>query len=476
MLEFVLFAVVLVVFLLGFLFYLSPGNPAKPTTVPGLAPCSSEDGNLPDISDAGSLPEFLMELHTDFGPVASFWLGRQFVVSTASVDTFRAQMGCFDRPIVLYKQFEKLIGVNSIQYANGSEGRAMRSAWDASMSQENCEAMMKTFQKISDDLAEKWNKVPAGEHIPLRQYAMIFTLKSVLVCLCGDFFNNDEVLLKFSKAYDVCWNELEQINFDSESDTADLKQKNFQKSMDILRTIVTQLIENRKKSGTEGSRLLIDEIIDFPNASEQFILDNLLTYIVGGFHTTGNLMTWLIYFLAGHQECQDRLYNEYIEVLGQKDSIWPAAAAQLHYVRQVIDESMRLSSLAPYAARCSNVEMELNGHIIPKDTPVIQALGVLLQDSSYWPNPSKFDPDRFNSTAANNRDPLCSNFFGFAGKRKCPGFRFVYIEVITVMSVLSRKFKFRLADASQVVLPHFGLVSRPTDEIWVTLEKREENL
>jgi len=236
--------------------------------------------------------------------------------------------------------------------------------------------------------------------------------------------------------------------------------------------MVNQLVESRKKSGTEGCRLLIDDIMDFPEATEQFIFDNLLTYIIGGFHTSGNLLTWLIYFIAGHPECQDRLHREFLEVLGSKDPIWPSALAQLRYVHQVIDESMRLSSLAPYAARCANVELLLGDHLVPKDTPILQALGVVLQDSNYWPNPTKFDPDRFSDKEVGKRDALSCPFFGFAGKRKCPGYRLAYVELTTVMSVLSRKFQFRLADASQVVLPHFGLVARPADEIWVTLEKR----
>lgn len=49
------------------------------------APASSlsalRDGNLQDIVNRGSLHDFLVGLHQDFGPVASFWFGRQPVVS-----------------------------------------------------------------------------------------------------------------------------------------------------------------------------------------------------------------------------------------------------------------------------------------------------------------------------------------------------------------------------------------------------------
>ena len=63
--------------------------------------------------------------------------------------------------------------------------------------------------------------------------------------------------------------------------------------------------------------------------------------------------------------------------------------------------------------------------------------------------------------------------FGFAGKRKCPGYRFAYMEVAVFMSVLVRKFKFKLVDGQAEVTPVYGLVTTPSEEIWITLEKRE---
>lgn len=56
------------------------------------------DGNLSDITRAGSLHMFLIDLHKQFGPIASFWMGEQLVVSIASPELFKQQMSVFDRP------------------------------------------------------------------------------------------------------------------------------------------------------------------------------------------------------------------------------------------------------------------------------------------------------------------------------------------------------------------------------------------
>ena len=56
------------------------------------------DGNLGDLAKAGSLHEFLLDLHKQFGPIASFWWGRTYTVSIASADLFKEHHHVFDRP------------------------------------------------------------------------------------------------------------------------------------------------------------------------------------------------------------------------------------------------------------------------------------------------------------------------------------------------------------------------------------------
>lgn len=55
-------------------------------------------GNVPDIERAGSLQEFLVDLHGQYGAIASFWIGQKLVVSVASPKLFKEQQAVFDRP------------------------------------------------------------------------------------------------------------------------------------------------------------------------------------------------------------------------------------------------------------------------------------------------------------------------------------------------------------------------------------------
>ena len=94
----------------------------NPTSVPGLDPSDEATGNLNDIDQAGSFHEFLQELHTNFGPIASFWYKTKYVVSVSTPSGFKAVQKLFDRPAILFELVEPLIGFKAIQFANGTDG------------------------------------------------------------------------------------------------------------------------------------------------------------------------------------------------------------------------------------------------------------------------------------------------------------------------------------------------------------------
>ena len=53
-------------------------------------------------------------------------------------------------------------------------------------------------------------------------------------------------------------------------------------------------------------------------------------------------------------------------------------------MRQIQDETLRMSTLAPWAARYGSVDMTIEDHVIPAGTPIIHALGVGLKNQTTW--------------------------------------------------------------------------------------------
>lgn len=466
MLAFAIFAVTFVLSLIALVIYLYPSS-KNPSTIPGLDPVNKEDGNLGDIAKAGSLHEFLIDLHHQYGPIASFWWGPRYVVSIASAALFKEHHNVFDRPPELFQLFEPLIGPKSIQYANGTDGRARRDLYDKCLTAGAIRKYFLTFQEIADELAKKWETMLNEEHIPLTQFMSMFALKAVLAALFGEKMKNDKEVLEFKNVYDVIWAELELRLTETPTES---RNKILQDGKKKLMATIKRMLKHRKDDPPQhGEELLLDLLLDYTE-DEELQNSDAVGYVIGGFHTTGNLLAWGMYFLATHQDCQDKVYEEIKSVLGD-DDVDHTNMAELVYLRQVIDETLRCAVVAPWAARFQDFDSELGGHKIPKNTPVIHALGVAGKDETVFPQPEKFDPDRFTHEHLRERSHLAFSPFGFAGKRVCPGQRFAYGEATVAMVTLLRKFKVSLVEG-QMIEPVHGLVTHPSEEIWITLAKR----
>lgn len=237
-----------------------------------------------------------------------------------------------------------------------------------------------------------------------------------------------------------------------------------------MQKLVRDFIRKRRQDTEKAEKLFIDSMLDNDFMDEEEICDNVISFLIGGFHTTGNMMIWCLYFLTKHPEIQEKVFAELEEVLGEED-IKPQVVSDLTYTRQVIDETLRASALAPWGARVYEYDLQVGEFVIPKETPILLPFGVVLQDQNLWPEPKRFDPDRFSTENIKQLPSLAYQPFGFAGKRKCPGWRFSIAEGLVFLSVLIRRFKFHLVEG-QEVKPVYRLVTSPAEEVWVTVTER----
>ncbi|XP_035826890.1 cytochrome P450 20A1 [Aplysia californica] len=171
------------------------------TTIPGPDPSRKEDGNLSDIARAGSLHEFLLDLHSQFGDIAGFWWGQTYVVSIASPELFKAHANTFDKPAALLGLFEPLLGSQAIVYANVSEARRRRKVYDRPFSHENLKKYFPEFQEIAAMVEKKWSLKTETDYVPVGEDMEFFSFRSTLSTLMGDSFHDEKLVQSVIKAY-----------------------------------------------------------------------------------------------------------------------------------------------------------------------------------------------------------------------------------------------------------------------------------
>jgi cytochrome P450 family 6 len=198
-------------------------------------------------------------------------------------------------------------------------------------------------------------------------------------------------------------------------DTVSYREKNNYTRKDFLQLLID--LKNNKLAEDEGYKhdgntLSIDEI-----AAQCFV------FFIAGFETSSTTMTFAMYELSKHQELQDKVRDEVNTVLAKHEGkITYEAIQEMKYMDQVINETLRRYPPLPLITRMCVRDYKIPGEdlIIEKDTTIIISVLGIHHDKEYYPDPEKFDPERFTEENKNSRHHFAHIPFG-EGPRVCIG-------------------------------------------------------
>ena len=204
--------------------------------------------------------------------------------------------------------------------------------------------------------------------------------------------------------------------------------------------------------------------------SDKQLRDEILTIFMAGHETTANALAWVWYLLAQHPDAEARLHDEVDRVLGGRMPRFADLAA-LKWTRMVIEETLRLYPPAHAIARRAVGEDRIGGARIPRGASISISMYVTHRNPNIWPEPERFDPERFATDAVARRHRFAYLPFG-GGPRVCIGNTFALTEAQVIVAAIAQRYRLHVAPG-EVVEP-IGLVTlRPKNGIRVTLEPRK---
>lgn len=248
-----------------------------------------------------------------------------------------------------------------------------------------------------------------------------------------------------------------------------MKFKRCVKRLDkIIYGIIHERRGARRPSNDLLEMLLRSQDEEGSQMSDEQLRDEVMTLFLAGHETTANALSWTWYLLAQHQEIETRLLQEVAEVLRGKA---PTAAdvSKLPYTEMVVKESMRLYPPAWAVGRQAVKKFELGGYHFPAGTNIAILQWITQRDARFFPDPEKFDPERWSAEAM-RRNPLPRfAYFPFGGgPRVCVGAGFAMMEAILLLATIAQRFRMELVPNRKVkLLPSVTL--RPKNGIQMVL-------
>lgn len=249
----------------------------------------------------------------------------------------------------------------------------------------------------------------------------------------------------------------------------------FRKAKSHLDAVVDRMIEEHRQQGVDRGDLLSmllasrDEESDHSGMSDVQLRDEVLTIFLAGYETVANALAWTWLLLGQNPDAEARFHAELDAVLGGRLPTLEDLP-QLRYTEMVFAESMRLYPPAWAMGRQSIHDVELGPYRFPRGTYFFFSQYIMHRSPEHFPDPLRFDPERFTTEQKMARQKFTYFPFG-GGGRQCIGEAFAWMEGILILATLGQQWKLNLVPGQHIeVQPRITL--RPRSQIRVVPERR----
>ncbi|HSG18685.1 MAG TPA: cytochrome P450 [Anaerolineae bacterium] len=404
-------------------------------------------GSLRDFSH--DPPAYLVHLAEEYGPISRLRIGPFWVYVIAHPVYLRevliGQAANFPKARLSQQILGKFLG-HGLLLSNGDFHRQQRALIQPAFHARRVEAYGRTMVEHTQNMLADWRP---GQVLDIDREMMRLTMFIVAKTL----FDAD-VSKTAQRAGEAIQELQEAANLEYKRSFAipmwlpTPNNRRIQRATAIVDEVVEGVIAERRAKASDGqvedtgdllSMLLLAQTEDDRPMDDRQIRDEAVTLFAAGHETTSNALTWTWYFLAQHPDVEARLHAELQAVLnGRAPTV--ADLRDLPYTEMVLKESMRLRPPAWILnGRTTLQETTIGGYTIPVGSTVFVSPYQLHRLPEYFPDPERFDPDRFSPENEKKLPRYAYLPFG-AGPRICIGNAFAMMEARLILATVAQHF------------------------------------
>ena len=336
---------------------------------------------------------------------------------------------------------------------------------------------MRTYSKVIvqevEEAVKDWGE--SGE-VDLLEFMKQLTIYTSSHCLLGDEFRY-ELNEEFAELYHALEKGMAPIAFIFPNLPLPVLRRR-DKARVRLQELVTGIIEKRAQK-TEKSddafQMLIDARYDDGSAlSPHEITGMLIGTLFAGHHTTAGTATWIALELARNPESYEQVLKEFDTLYGENGDVTFESLRTIPVFERVIKEVLRLHPPLIFLIRKVAKDLPFKDYLIKAGKYVCVSPRVSHRIPEIFPNPDKFDPDRFTEERQEDATPFSWIAFG-GGRHKCSGNAFAMLQLKAIHAILLRRYKFELVNPDDSYVDNYKeMVVQPNSPCRVRYTRRND--
>ena len=245
--------------------------------------------------------------------------------------------------------------------------------------------------------------------------------------------------------------------------------RRMRKAIAVLDDHVQSMIDARRDGAHKDdllARLLRARDEEGGSMNDRQVRDEILTLFLAGHETTATALAWAVHCLCKNPAIYRQVQRE-VDALDGSPTY--ADLPRLALTLRVFKEALRLYPPLPIFTRQARDGAKLDGFVLRRDDVVVVSPWALHRRADLWPDPERFDPDRFLPEREATRPKYAWLPFG-AGARVCIGASFALIEGQLVLASLLRRTRFEAMNDEQ---PEMRATLRPRSGMPMRVWRRE---
>ncbi|MFD0422997.1 bifunctional cytochrome P450/NADPH--P450 reductase [Streptomyces parvus] len=252
----------------------------------------------------------------------------------------------------------------------------------------------------------------------------------------------------------------------------------FRQDVKLMTDLVDEVIRQRRRSGDTSTGDLLGRMLHTPDARTGRPLDDVnirnqvITFLIAGHETTSGALSFALHYLTKHPEVLARAQAEVDALWGDEETPDPGYGdvGKLTYIRQVLNESLRLWPTAPAYAVEPLQDTVIGGKYAVREGETLMVLTPALhRDPAWGENVELFDPERFTQEQEDKRSVHLFKPFG-NGERACIGRQFALHEATLLLGLLVHRY--RLIDHTDYQLKIKQTLTLKPDAFTLKLARR----